>query len=514
MAVPVGVRATAHRGDSENHRENTLPAIRSAIELGADLIEFDLQVTADGQVIVLHDDTLERLWGMPRRVVDTPLADILALGEPDERPPLLSEVLAAIEGSGAVALIDVTEARMIPPAVPIAQASGCPVAWCGDLEAMRTVRRLDPEATIWMPWKRAALPEAGDLAGLGPDTINAPAFVVSQALVDRVHELGLRVAAWTVDEVADMRALLDAGVDQVTTNRLATLKRVIAGEDETMTTPSAFAKERAVARALGEWAIDFTRNADPGDIRAKRDGADIVTDVDVAVERYVREVIGAQFPEHDFVGEEMGGAARPGVPCWYLDPVDGTANFANRVPWTAFSLALVVDGEPVVGVVSDPWRAELFDAERGQGALRNGEPLRIAPASLDDGDDPLRGRTVGTELANQYPWPGMLAFLETLGNRYCTLRVMGSGTMTVVGVAAGRGAGAVIGRFGAVDHLAAVLIVVEAGGVVLDESGAPTLFPASGGILAAPPEAADALYGVWAASLRASRAEGQGRADR
>ena len=272
-----------------------------------------------------------------------------------------------------------------------------------------------------------------------------------------------------------------------------------------MSEQSEYARERRIAAALGEWAIEFTRTADPGDIRTKRDEADIVTDVDVAVERYVREVIAVQFPEHDFVGEEMGGTAHPGTPCWYLDPVDGTANFANGMPWTAFSLALVIDGRPVVGVVADPWREDLFVAEAGVGARLNGRELRLEATAADG--DPLRGRVVSTELANQYAWPGMLPMLEALGQRYCTMRIMGSGTMTLTGVAAGRGIGAVVGSFGPVDHLAAVLIASEAGAVVRDEEGEDTLFPQSGGVMVAAPAAADALHALWHEARRTARGD-------
>jgi myo-inositol-1(or 4)-monophosphatase/deoxyribonuclease-2 len=506
MTALTVTRATAHRGDSSAYRENTLPAVRSAIERGADLVEFDLQVTRDGEVIVLHDPTLTRLWGIPKRVSDVALADVLAIGGRDERPPTLGEVLAEFTGTASIAVIDVTEERMIAPAMPIVLASGATVSWCGDLDAMRAVRRLDPDASIWIPWARAVTPTADDLAELRPDTVNAPGYVVTSALADGVHALGLRLAAWTIDEPADMREMIARGVDQVTTNRLEILQRVIAREGvEEMDSSTGFARERKVASGLGEWAIEFTRTADPGSIRTKRDDADIVTDVDVEVERHVREVIGAQFPEHDFVGEEMGGAARPGIPCWYLDPVDGTANFANGVPWTAFSLALVVDGRPVVGVVADPWREGLFVAEVGEGAWLNGRRLHLEAGVVAADADPLRGRIVSTELANQYPWPGMLPMLQALGDRFCTLRVMGSGTMTLVGVAAGRGVGAVVGRFGPEDHLAAVLIADEAGAVVLDEQGERSLFPAEGGILVAAPDAADSLHEIWTDSIRTAR---------
>jgi myo-inositol-1(or 4)-monophosphatase len=98
----------------------------------------------------------------------------------------------------------------------------------------------------------------------------------------------------------------------------------------------------------------------------------------------------------------------------------------------------------------------------------------------------------------------MLELLTALGDRYCTMRIMGSGTLSVVGVAAGRGVGAVIGQFGAVDHVAAALIVHEAGGVVLDEAGRACLFPSEGGILVAAPEAADALSELWRGARQAA----------
>ncbi|MHB1234312.1 MAG: inositol monophosphatase family protein, partial [Microbacteriaceae bacterium] len=260
-----------------------------------------------------------------------------------------------------------------------------------------------------------------------------------------------------------------------------------------------------IARELGHWAIDFARTSDPGLITTKENAADLVTEIDVAVERHIRELIGQRFPGHGFVGEEMGGSSDAGVPCWYLDPIDGTTNLANRIPWNAFSLALVLDDIPLVAVVADPWRGDLFEAVRGQGARLNGTPLAMT-AGVEDaaGTDPLAGGVVSTELAAHLAWPGMLELLARLGERYCTMRIMGSGTMTLVGIAAGRGVGSVIGSFGATDHVAAALIVEEAGGVVLDSSGRRNLFPASGGIMAAVPSAATELYNLWQAAVGAA----------
>jgi myo-inositol-1(or 4)-monophosphatase/deoxyribonuclease-2 len=373
---------------------------------------------------------------------------------------------------------------------------------------MRTIRSLEPSARIWMPWASARAPTAADLDELALEIVNMDYLAATREMIREIHRLGCRVTVWTVDDETAMRWVLGMGVDVVTTNQLARLQRVLGEDlpDRPAHDPGTVDVDEAavVARELAQWVIDFTRTAEPGQISAKINPADLVTEVDVLVERRVRDVIGRHFPDHGFVGEEMGGAAEPGVPCWYLDPVDGTTNFANAVPWNAFSLALVVDGSPVVAVVADPWRGDLFEAESGRGAWLNGSPLQLADAR--GLEDPLAGRVVSTELAGHVPWPGMLEMLEMLGDRYCTLRIMGSGTMTLVGIAAGRGAGAVIGQFGAVDHVAATLIVHEAGGVVLDSAGRPSLFPSDGGILAASPDAATALYELWQQSCEVAAA--------
>ena len=497
-------RACAHRGDSSRYRENTLPAIRSAIAEGAEFVEVDVRVTADGSVVLLHDPTLERLWGMPFPVAEVDYSRLRALGDRDHRPPLLAEALELFENAGSTLLIDMDTGDPAEAAYRVVAHSSISVAWCGDIDGMRTVRTLDPLARIWMPWNEARSPVAADIAGLSPDYLNSDFRWMTQEMAEDIHALGCKVAVWTVNQEPTMRWCLRIGADSVTTDRLGSLQREISqmasGSDpaDQATVPVDIDSALAVARELGEWAIAFATSTDPGRISTKQNAADLVTEVDVAIERHVREVIGQHFPSHRFVGEEMGGSSAIGVPCWYLDPVDGTTNLANRIPWNAFSLALAVDDTPLVGVVADPWRGDLFEAVRGRGAKLNGAPLAIP--TPESAADPLSGRVVSTELASYLAWPGMLEMLESLSERYCTMRIMGSGTMTLVGVAAGRGVGAVIGAFGPVDHLAALLIVEEAGGIVLDSAGRRRAFPESGGIMAATPAAATELYDLWQAA--------------
>src|SRR6185312_17127682 len=114
----------------------------------------------------------------------------------------------------------------------------------------------------------------------------------------------------------------------------------------------------------------------------KKGAIDLVTEVDLAVERMFRDMIAERFPDHQVLAEEFGGSASaPAGPCWVFDPIDGTTNYAHGLPIFCASLALEIDGVPVVGAIYDPTRRELFTAERGHGAWLNGAPLKVSAAN-------------------------------------------------------------------------------------------------------------------------------------
>src|SRR5205807_10080488 len=104
-----------------------------------------------------------------------------------------------------------------------------------------------------------------------------------------------------------------------------------------------------------------------GDIHVGKKGAiDLVTEVDVEVERMFRALIADRFPDHQVLAEELGGSATvPPGPCWVFDPIDGTTNFAHGLPIFCASLALEFGGVAEVAAIYDPTREELFTAERG-----------------------------------------------------------------------------------------------------------------------------------------------------
>ncbi len=515
--------ACAHRGDSSNHRENTVAGIASAIAAGSEIVEIDVRITRDGEVIVLHDSTLERLWGVSAAVSERDWSEISRLGDGENKIPLLRDVLELFVGTTATLMIDmeladpaelayalVESAELAYALVesgPLAQEQ---ITWCGHIDGMKKIRSLSPTARIWMPWNQLQLPTQSDIEDLNPEFINLHYSFINRKSVDAIHALGCKVSVWTVQDEATMRWAAAIGVDSITTDYLSTLQGVLASAphfDTGAPVPCLIEEidiDRAmvVASDLGKWSVMVCRFMSPGEMTLKANAADIVTAVDLMIETHVREVISANFPGHNFVGEEQGGVFIADTPSWYLDPVDGTTNFANGMPWSSFSLSLAHNRTPLLGVITDPWRDKVFEAERDRGAKCNGVAMTI---EVQDAENPLCSRIVATELAAHKPWPGMLNLLEQLAENFCTMRIMGSGTLTLGGVAANYSVGAITGQYSPIDHLAAALIVHEAGGAVLDEKGEVNLFPESGGILCATQAASKPLYKIWMKAVAEGR---------
>lgn len=495
------VLRVAHRGNTWGRRENTLAAFESAAAIGCDWLEVDVRTTRDDQVVVVHDATLARLWRHPAAVAHLDLHEVRSLGAGGQRIPTLTEVLDVGVATGTSVLIDVTnpvdalQAHAVVAAYDPARTIR--VAYCGATPAMLALRELDPVAELQYGHPGGALDD-DVLARLRPYAVNADWTWYDMPLVRALHQRGLEAWAWTVNQADDMQRLIAMGIDAITTDRVRLLNDVVAvhrkalrSDDQAPPSTGHVDLDRSieVARELAEWAVLYTRDAPLGSVTTKRHAADVVTEVDTSVERHVRDVVAAELPGHLVVGEEMGGQSRPGTPTWYLDPVDGTTNLANHVPWTSFSLALAIDDTPLVAAVAHPWLDEVLLARRGGGATRRGVRLTADARSLG---------VLLTELSAHAPWPGMLDLLDRAAAAHVTLRVMGSGTSTLAGVAAGWGQAAVVHSFSPIDHLAALLLVHEAGGVVRDETGRDTLFPEPGiGVLVATPAVADQAFRLW-----------------
>jgi fructose-1,6-bisphosphatase/inositol monophosphatase family enzyme len=267
-----------------------------------------------------------------------------------------------------------------------------------------------------------------------------------------------------------------------------------------MLTDSELSAAAVLAEELAHEAVARICEGRPAQISTKANAADLMTDIDVAVERHVKDIVLQRYPGHRVVGEELGASgAAPGAgtPTWYLDPVDGTTNLAHGIPWCSFSLALTDERGPVVAVVADPWRGEVFAAVRGRGATLNGRTIRCADATS------LAGTVVMTEWSGHQPWPGMFDMLSGLSERLCTVRLMGSSALALVTTASGRAAAAVIGSYHDVDDMAGVLVAREAGAVVRGRGGSDQ--PGPDGVLVAAPGVADELSCLWSTLGEADR---------
>ncbi|GLZ30618.1 Myo-inositol-monophosphatase [Lentzea sp. NBRC 105346] len=224
---------------------------------------------------------------------------------------------------------------------------------------------------------------------------------------------------------------------------------------------------------------------------------DWVTDTDHTLERHTRRVLTGEFPDIPVYCENTDVEVRGGSEYrWVVDPVDGTANYTAGMPWCAYSLALVDRWGPVVGVVADPYRAQIYAAARGRGMRANGTPVKLTERQGDS-------LVVCTEMTRTGPWPGMGSFITTAAVAGTGVRVLGSKALAVAQVALGHVAAAVLHGYHEWDVAGAVALAVESGAVVLDRRGDGALLPVDG-LLVAAPDVADEVLGWWQSALSAA----------
>lgn len=230
------------------------------------------------------------------------------------------------------------------------------------------------------------------------------------------------------------------------------------------------------ARAGGTVVSDNFRAAKH--VRAKAPG-DWVSEVDVNSEAAVREVLTLETGLPVFGEEEGGERADVG---WLVDPLDGTANFLHGFDAVGVSVALVRDGEPVVGVVHAPLLDRTFHAVKGGGAFRDDTPIRVSPRDVEHAIC-----ATGFPFRRHDVMPRYLAMFGAVMRDFEDLRRVGAASLDLCWVAEGVFDGFFELRLGPWDVAAGALIVREAGGTVTDWRGDDRSWLTSGDILAAGP---------------------------
>lgn len=211
---------------------------------------------------------------------------------------------------------------------------------------------------------------------------------------------------------------------------------------------------------------------------------DYQTEIDVAVERIIVDEVAKAFPAYAIKGEEAVGNrdAEVSTPVIYIDPIDGTTNYAWGIPHFGMTISIAEGGRVVAGVVYDAMQDELFSAEAGGGAYLNGQPIRCVENAE------IENVLIGAGL----PVPGQVKAvsedtyfnaLKRLMANTAGVRRLGSAALSIAYVACGRLDGFFEDGLSLHDYGASVLLVAEAGGQVSAFSGGPVT--ANGDILAA-----------------------------
>lgn len=216
---------------------------------------------------------------------------------------------------------------------------------------------------------------------------------------------------------------------------------------------------------------------------------DLVTEIDVWSEEQIRQQIAARFPDHQIIGEESASDLQRSTGksleelsssgwWWIVDPLDGTANFVSGIPYCAVSIGVLHDGVAQVGVVLDPFRDELFAAQRGQGARMNNAPITVRQTPSPSQAVMITGYTAG----HHATWIRTKQALDAYINNCRRVRVFGAAAIDQCWVACGRVDAFFEYGIKCWDVAAGTFIATEAGaisGCIIEPKNPPSLFAKS-----------------------------------
>jgi len=186
-----------------------------------------------------------------------------------------------------------------------------------------------------------------------------------------------------------------------------------------------------------------------------------VTDADLKSEQFLKRSLGEILPQASFIAEESGKSGDSEY-CFVIDPLDGTTNFVQGIPYFCISVALTFNNQPILATVYDPLRDEFFFAQRGLGAFLNGNKINISNKRR------FSDCCIATNISYLIKDINQLSGLLKVRNNALTMRVMGSAALDQAYVACGRLDGAFFNELKWWDVAAGMLLIGESGGIVTD----------------------------------------------
>jgi len=232
------------------------------------------------------------------------------------------------------------------------------------------------------------------------------------------------------------------------------------------------------ARKAGQIILNSVGKLQSSQIRSK-DKFDFVTNIDHESERAIIEIIRQHFPDHSFLAEETGQSTQQNAYRWFIDPLDGTTNFIHGVPFSAVSIALEYDNDFLLSVIYDPFRNELFRAERNKGAYLNENKIKVS----DESDLARCLVATGFPFKAKHLIDSYCEAFSSIFQQVSDMRRAGSAALDLAYVAAGRFDGFWEIKLSPWDIAAGELLIREAGGKITDMNG-DTNFLFTGNVVA------------------------------
>ena len=227
MSTPLVI---SHRTQMGTMPENTLAGIEAAFAGGADGVEIDVRATADGELVLLHDVTLERTAGDERSLAGVTLEELRGVelvdsfGQTDDRRiPSFNDTLTCVDGRGLL-VIELKEAGLeerVAAAVRAHRTVDWSWIWSFQPAVVQAARAALPEVPAWLTFSARSPAYLGDVdpfefaPRIGAAGVSVQHLQATPELVDRARRRGLLVATWTVNEPADLARVRDAGVDAI-----------------------------------------------------------------------------------------------------------------------------------------------------------------------------------------------------------------------------------------------------------------------------------------------------------